>query len=33
VAIATVFRDGESLEAEALFERGDNEGLDLLVAR
>jgi len=32
-AIATVFRDKESLEAEALFARGDNDGLDALVAR
>jgi NADPH-dependent 2,4-dienoyl-CoA reductase/sulfur reductase-like enzyme/nitrite reductase/ring-hydroxylating ferredoxin subunit len=32
-AIATVFRDRESLEAEALFERGDHEGLESLVAR
>jgi NADPH-dependent 2,4-dienoyl-CoA reductase/sulfur reductase-like enzyme/nitrite reductase/ring-hydroxylating ferredoxin subunit len=33
VAIATVFRDRASLEAEALFERGDNDGLEALVAR
>jgi NADPH-dependent 2,4-dienoyl-CoA reductase/sulfur reductase-like enzyme len=32
-AIATVFRDRESLEAEALFEREDHEGLDRLVQR
>ena len=32
-AIATVFRDKESLEAEALFERQDDEGLDRLVTR
>jgi threonine dehydrogenase-like Zn-dependent dehydrogenase len=33
VAVATVFRDKDSLEAEALFERGDTEGLDALVRR
>jgi NADPH-dependent 2,4-dienoyl-CoA reductase/sulfur reductase-like enzyme len=32
-AIATVFRDKESLKAEALFERNDHEGLDRLVKR
>ncbi len=32
LAIATVYRDKESLEAEAMFERGDREGLDRLVA-
>ena len=32
LAIATVYRDRESLEAEALFERSDDDGLERLVA-
>ena len=32
-AVATIYRDRESLEAEALFERGDQDGLETLVAR
>jgi apoptosis-inducing factor 3 len=31
LAVATVFRDGVSLEAEAAFERGDEETLQRLV--
>jgi NADPH-dependent 2,4-dienoyl-CoA reductase/sulfur reductase-like enzyme/nitrite reductase/ring-hydroxylating ferredoxin subunit len=33
LAVATVYRDKQSLEAELLIERGDDEGLERLVAR
>jgi len=32
-AVATIYRDKESLEAEALFERDDQDGLEALIAR